>query len=43
MTSNSMAAATDSGQSFWDHLDALRAVLIRVVVVTVVTGLVAFL
>ena len=43
MTSNSLPTATDSGQSFWDHLDALRAVLIRVVVVTVVTGLVAFL
>lgn len=37
-----MSAKTDCG-SFWDHLDALRAVLIRIAVVTVVCGVVAFI
>ena len=33
----------DEGLSFWDHLDVLRAIIIRIVVVTVLCGLVAFL
>ncbi len=35
--------AADSGkQSFWDHLDVLRAAIVKMVVVTVVCGIVAF-
>ena len=33
----------DEGLSFWDHLDVLRAIIIRIVVVTVLCGIVAFL
>ena len=33
----------DEGLSFWDHLDVLRAIIIKIVVVTVVCGIVAFL
>ena len=33
----------DEGLSFWDHLDVLRAIIIRIVVVTIVCGIVAFL
>lgn len=36
-----MAAATGK-QSFWDHLDVLRAAMVKIVVVTVVFGIVAF-
>lgn len=37
-----MSADADKG-SFWDHLDALRGVLIRIAVVTLVCGIVAFI
>lgn len=33
----------DEGLSFWDHLDVLRAIIIRIIVVTIVCGIVAFL
>ncbi len=33
----------DEGLSFWDHLDVLRAIIIRIIVVTVLCGIVAFL
>ena len=33
----------DEGMSFWDHLDVLRTIIIRIIVVTVVCGIVAFL
>ena len=33
----------DEGLSFWEHLDVLRAIIIRIVVVTVLCGIVAFL
>lgn len=33
----------DEGLSFWDHLDVLRMIIIRIIVVTVVCGIVAFL
>lgn len=36
-----MAAAADN-QSFWGHLDALRAAIVKIVAVTVVFGIVAF-
>ena len=36
------AARNDSGQTFWDHLDELRSVIIRILVITVLTGAVAF-
>lgn len=29
-------------QSFWDHLDVLRAAIIRIVAVTVIFGVLAF-
>lgn len=32
----------DGKQSFWDHLDALRAVIVRIVALTAVFGIVAF-
>ena len=33
----------DEGLSFWDHLDVLRTIIIRIILVTVVCGIVAFL
>ena len=33
----------DEALSFWEHLDVLRAIIIRIVVVTVLCGIVAFL
>ena len=33
---------SDEKQTFWDHLDILRASLIKIVVVTLVFGIVAF-
>ena len=33
----------DEGMSFWDHLDVLRTIIIRIILVTVVCGIVAFL
>ena len=36
-----MAASTDK-QSFWEHLDVLRAVIVRIVAVAVVFGIIAF-
>ena len=33
----------DEALSFWDHLDVLRAIIIRIIVVTIVCGIVAFL
>ena len=33
----------DEGLSFWDHLDVLRTIIIRTILVTVVCGIVAFL
>lgn len=35
-------AADSSKQSFWDHLDVLRAAIVRMVAVAVVCGIVAF-
>lgn len=29
-------------QSFWDHLDVLRAAIIRIVAVTIIFGVLAF-
>lgn len=37
-----MAVVSDR-QTFWEHLDVLRAVLLRIAVVTVVCGMVAFM
>lgn len=37
-----MAADADK-QSFWDHLDVLRAAILKIVTITVVSGLAAFL
>lgn len=37
-----MSAETDK-QSFWDHLDVLRGALMKIVVVTVIFGIIAFL
>lgn len=36
-----MAASTDN-QSFWEHLDVLRAAIVKIVAVTVVFGIAAF-
>lgn len=36
-----MAASTDK-QSFWEHLDVLRAAIVRIVAVAVVFGIIAF-
>lgn len=33
----------NDNQTFWEHLDALRAVIVKITVITVVTGIVAFL
>ena len=33
----------EEGLSYWEHLDVLRAIIIRIVVVTVLCGIVAFL
>ena len=33
----------DEGLSFWDHLDVLRTIIIRIILATVVCGIVAFL
>lgn len=35
-------ASSSGGQTFWDHLDILRGVLLKIIVVTVIFGLVAF-
>ena len=39
--SKRMAASTDK-QSFWEHLDVLRAVIVKIVAVAVVFGIAAF-
>ena len=35
-------AGSGSGMTFWDHLDELRSVIIRILVITVVAAVVAF-
>lgn len=39
--SKRMAASTDK-QSFWEHLDVLRAAIVKIVAVVVVFGIAAF-
>lgn len=33
----------NANQTFWDHLDALRLVIVKIAVITVATGIIAFL
>ena len=42
MSEEAKAVKTDETMTFWDHLDELRAVIIRILVITAVAAAVAF-